>query len=187
MLMVVAATREELGPLAGEALGVGPVVVAARMATLLAQRKPDAVVLIGTAGAYPGGPPIGEPIAARRVGLSPSVAAMGLGYVPRPPVPLVCDAQMTDAIEAAKHDVLTVSAITTDPTLTERLADSWQVEHMEAYGVAVACAHAGVPFACCLGIANDVGPNAHMEWLMHRNAAQDRAREAVAKLLEQHG
>jgi len=181
--MVVAATREELGPLAGEALGVGPVVVAARMATLLAQRRPDAVLLLGTAGSYPDGPAIGEPIAARRVGLSPSVAAMGLGYVPRPPVPLVCDPRMTSAIAAEKHDVLTVSAITTDPTLTQRLADSWQVEHMEAYGVAVACAQAGVPFACCLGIANAVGPDAHMEWLMHRNAAQDRAREAVAALL----
>ncbi|HNC95361.1 MAG TPA: hypothetical protein PKW90_04500, partial [Myxococcota bacterium] len=55
-LRFVAAVGDELGSLPGAVLGVGPVVAAASMASLLAAERPDAVVLIGTAGAFPGGP-----------------------------------------------------------------------------------------------------------------------------------
>jgi hypothetical protein len=33
-----------------------------------------------------------------------------------------------------------------------------------------------------LGISNEVGPEAHVQWLTHRDAAQDAARLAVAPL-----
>jgi len=63
------------------------------------------------------------------------------------------------------------------------MADGWQVEHLEAYGVACACAGADVPFLAILGITNLVGPDAHVQWLTHRNQAQDAARRAAATLL----
>ena len=123
---------------------------------------------------------------ARRVGLSASVAALGLGYVPRPPAPIVCAGDLAQRLpELPQHDVLTASAVTTDPGLAEQLSGGeWTVEHMEAMGVALACQQAGVPFNALLGIANYVGPEAHSQWLTHRGDAQDAVRAAILPLLE---
>ncbi|MCK6507245.1 futalosine hydrolase [Myxococcota bacterium] len=183
MILVLAAVAEELGPLPGRTVGVGPVVAAASTARILCELRPDAVVLIGTAGSYRGGPPVGQACAARRVGLADGAATMGLGYVPRPPPPLPCDPRLLARAGVPAVDVLNTGAITTDPVLAARLADGWQVEHLEAYGVAAACAAAQVPFVALLGIANQVGPDAHAQWLTHRNAAQDSAREAANALI----
>lgn len=183
MILVLAAVAEELGPLPGRPVGIGPVIAAATTARLLCELRPDAVVLIGTAGSYRGGPPIGQACAARRVGLADGASAMGLGYVPRPPAPLPCDPRLLARANVPVVDVLNTGAISTDPILAGRLADGWQVEHLEAYGVAAACAAAGVPFVALLGISNVVGPDAHTQWLTHRNAAQDAAREAAMALV----
>jgi len=183
-MLVLAAAREELGTVPGEVVGVGPVVAAASAARILAERKPEAVVLIGTAGAYPGGPPVGQAIVSSRLGLSWGVAAMGLGYVPRAPGPIEGNPALLERLDGVpRHGVLTVGAITTDDTLARRLSDGWTVEHLEAYAVAHACHAAGIPFVACLGIANDVGPDAHVQWLTHRDGAQQAAREAIAPLL----
>lgn len=182
-MLLLAAAREELGDLSGEVVGVGPVVAAARAASILARVRPEAVVLIGTGGSYAGDPVIGTAIAAARVGLSYGVAAMGLGYVPRPPSPVLCDEGLLRSLDLPRHDVLTTGAITTDPTLAERIADGYTVEHLEAFGVAFACQDAGVPFVAVLGISNLVGPEAHTQWLTWRDAAQAAARDAIRPLL----
>lgn len=184
-MLLLAAAREELGALTGEVVGVGPVIAAAAAAALIERLRPDRVVLIGTAGAYPPlGPTIGTAIAAEEVGLSYGVAAMGLGYVPRPPAPVKCAEDMLRRLELPRHKVLTTGAITTDPTLADRLSDGYTVEHLEAFGVAIACQQAGVPFVAVLGIANRVCPEAHSQWLTHRDAAQEAARQAVRPLLD---
>jgi nucleoside phosphorylase len=184
VICVVAAVDAELGDLGGVALGVGPVVSAARMARVLAVDRPDAVVFIGTAGAYVGGPAVGGAVQARRFGLADGAAAMGLGYTPRPPAPVRADLRVLPDVALPLADVLTVGAVSTDPLLASRLSDDWQVEHLETFGAAWACQDAGVPFTAVLGIANRVGPDAHVEWLTHRVAAQDAAREAVRAALE---
>lgn len=183
-MLFMAAVREELGDLDGEIVGIGPIVAAARAAEIIARRHPAAVILLGTGGSYAGGPPIGEAVCGSRVGMSYGVAAMGLGYVPRPPGPVSCDEGLIERIGLAAHPVLTVGAVTTDTQLAERLSDGWTVEHMEAFGVALACQQAGVPFACVLGVTNDVGPEAHTQWLAHRDAAQAAARDAVRHLVD---
>lgn len=186
-MLVVAAVAEELGELPGKTVGIGPVVAAASMARILAQTTPQAVLLIGTAGRYAGGPAIGQPCVARRVGLADGAAAMGLGYVPRPPSPLLGDARLLARCTLPQADVLTTGAVSTDPLLAGRLSDGWQVEHLEVFGVAWACAAANVPFLAILGIANDVGPQAHAQWLTNRVAAQDAARAAAMTLLGSNG
>ena len=185
MILLVAAAREELGDMPGEVLGVGPVVSAARMARLIAEHSPAGVVLIGTAGAYLGGPVIGTAIRAGRLGLADGAATMGLGYTPRPPAPLVADQRLLPGVALLIADVLTVGAISTDPVLSGRLADGWSVEHLESFGAAWASFDAGVPFAAVLGIANQVGPDAHSEWLTWRNRAQDAARDAIRPLFSE--
>lgn len=182
-VLVVAAAREELGDVPGQVVGVGPVVAAVRAAALIERLRPGRVVMIGTGGAYPGGPKIGAAVASARVGWSFGVAVMGLGYVPRPPAPVDGDPELLAALDLPAHNVLTTGAVTTDPTLAQRLSDGWTVEHLEAFGVAMACREAGVPFVAVLGISNDVGPDAHVQWLTHRDAAQDAARAAIAPLL----
>ncbi len=184
-MLLVAAAREELGELPGEVMGVGPVVAAVRAAILIESMRPDAVILVGTAGSYPGGPAVGTAIAAERVGLSWGVAVLGLGYVPRPPVPVLCDPALLSRIDLPRHSVLTVGAVTTDPDLAERLSDGWTTEHLEAFSVAFACAKANIPFVAVLGIANEVGPGAHVQWLTNRDQAQRAAREAVLSLIEE--
>ena len=140
-------------------------------------------MLVGTGGAYSGGPPVGSVIAASRLGWSYGVAAMGLGYVPRPPPPIDGDLEMLDQLDLPRHPVLTVGAVTTDLGLAGRLADGWSVEHMEAYAVALACRDAMVPFVAVLGISNEVGRDAHVQWLTHREAALQAAQHAIAPLL----
>lgn len=186
-MLVVAAVAEELGDLPGKTVGIGPVVSAASMARILALTAPSAVLMIGTAGRYAGGPPVGQACVARRVGLADGAASMGLGYVPRPPAPLPGDPRLLGRCPLIQVDVLNTGAVSTDPLLSDRLADGWQVEHLEVYGVAWACAAASVPFLAILGIANDVGPQAHAQWLTNRVAAQDAARLAARALLGNPG
>ena len=182
-MLLLAAVREELGELDGEVVGIGPVIAAARAAVILERRKPDRVGRVGTGGAYPGGPAVLTAVAGRVVGLSYGVAAMGLGYVPRPPAPIPGDPDTLAKLGIPEHEILTSGAVTTDMTLAKRLADGWTVEHLEAFGVAVACQNAGVPFTAVLGISNLVGPEAHAQWLTHRDAAQEAARQAIRPLL----
>jgi purine-nucleoside phosphorylase len=181
-MVVVAAVREELGDLPGEVVGVGAVRAANAAATLLATRRPSSVVLVGTAGRYAGGPPIGAVVQAARLGWVDGAAALGRGYVPLPPEPLVADVALRSALGLPEAHVLTTGAVTTDLELAARLGASWGVEHLEAYAVALACERAGVRFAAVFAITNDVGPDAHAQWLAHRHAAQDSALRAVAAL-----
>lgn len=168
MPLVLAAVAEELGPLAGEAIGVGPVAAAAATARLLAIRRPARVLLLGTAGAYPGGPAVGEVVTVSRTGLGSGTAALGRGYVPRAPAPLA-------GVPAPGHraaTVLTCVAITTDPALGAVFGIDWEIEHMECFGVALACAHEGIPWTALLGVTNEVGPAAHAQWRANRDAMQ---------------
>lgn len=189
-MLILAAVREELGELSQleggvhcEVVGIGAVIAAVRAARAIERHQPDGVVFLGTAASYPGGPEMGTAVAARRVGLSHGVAAMGLGYVPRQPRPIPCDEGLLERSGLPAVDVLSVSALTTDDKLAERLSDGWQVEHMEIYGVAAACADVGVPFAGILGIASRVGPQNHTLWLTNRGEARDTARAAARRLL----
>lgn len=180
---VCAAVSAELGAVPGVALGVGPIAAAVATASWLARQRPDAVVLIGTAGSYRGGPPIGSVVAGSVLGMASTAATLGLGYVPMAPPPLEADPALLAAADVPRAPVLTVVAITTDPGLADRHAAHWQVEHMETFAVAHACAAAGVPFVALLGISNHVGPDAHDEWLAHRDAAQAAAQAAALRLL----
>lgn len=151
------------------------------MGRLLAESRPSRVVLVGTAGVFPGrAPTVGSVILARRLGLGATAVTLGLGYQPGAPPVLTADAP--DLPGCLRADVLTNLAITTSPDLAARFAQDWEVEHMETFGVAWACHAAGVPFAAVLGITNTVGPDAHAEWLRHRSAAESAAR-AVARAL----
>ena len=184
---VVAAVEAELGPLEGTALGVGPLRAAAAAARLVEATRPDAVVLVGSAGSYPGGPAVGEVVSSRLLGWADGASALNQAYVPLPPAPVEGAPTLLAHTDVTRATVLTVAAITTEPALIGALArygeQAWEVEHLEATAVAVACAQAGVPFLALLGIANRVGPNAHEEWKQNRASAERGACAAARCLL----
>ena len=80
-------------------------------------------------------------------------------------------------------DIATTLTITTDDALAGTLAESVsaEVEHLEAFGVATACARERTPFGSCLGIANMVGASAREEWRPHHQSAGSAAAAAVAR------
>lgn len=181
----LAAVREELGPLGGDAVGIGPVRAAAGAASVLYGRPAEAVVLVGTAGTYataPGAPGIGEVVVARSIGLSGGLAEVGLGYVPLAPAPLTTDPGLRGRLGLREVDVLTVEAITTDVALAAARGAVWQVEHMEAWSVAHVAALLGLPFVAVLGITNEVGPDAHVQWRQYRARVEAAVVQAVSAL-----
>jgi nucleoside phosphorylase len=82
--------------------------------------------------------------------------------------------------------VATTLAITTDDAVAVRAARATtsHVEHLEAYGVAAACAARGVPFAAALGVANYVGARAREEWRAHHRTSASAAVDAVLRCLD---
>lgn len=182
--MIVAAVEAELGPLPGRALGVGPLRAAATMARLLAEERPEYVILIGSAGAYSRAHPIGAAFVCASLGTLDGAAALGLAYSPLAPGPLSADPALCARLRAPTARVLTVSAITTDLRLRDALASGWDLEHLEAYGAALACAAAQVPFAAVLGVSNEVGPAAHAQWTAHRGAAERAAQDVVSRMAD---
>ena len=181
--LIVAAADHELEDITGAVLGVGSIRAAASAGRALALHTWNGVVLIGTAGVYGlgfGFPPV---IVSRRVGWAHAGAQAGLAYVPRSPEPITADPALRAASGLPEADVLTVDAITTDPGIAAAWSQEWEVEHMEAWGVARAAAQAGVPFAAVLAITNRVGPDAHAEWRSNRARAEAAARDAVRRML----
>ncbi|MET7708732.1 futalosine hydrolase [Micromonospora sp. NPDC005413] len=178
-------------------VGVGPAVAGAATARLLALaeaagRPYRAVVSAGVAGGFAGRAEVGDTV----LGTASIAADLGAespdGFIPvdelgMPPALLgggsvvPADPGLLAALRAALPAattglVLTVSTVTGTATSTEELRRRHPeavAEAMEGYGVAVAAAQAGVPFAELRTISNPIGPRDRDAW---------RLREALTAL-----
>jgi nucleoside phosphorylase len=178
---------------AARAAGIGVAAAGAGAAAHIGQLRPRAVLLVGTCGAYlPAGLGIDDVVLARRVHLVSVSVTEGRGIFPAPmPVSIEAHAGLGQALATASParlravDVATTLAITTDDALAGRMAvaHDCQVEHLEAFAVAEACALLAVPFAAVLGVANQVGTAAHEQWRMHHRSAGAAAVSSVAAWL----
>ncbi len=210
MILVVSAHRPELTGLrailgddlrgtsggrsvVARAVGIGLSAAAIGTVSALAEFEPRAVVFVGTCGAYAGrGPSIGEAVVGRKVHLVSVAEVEGRADFPEPMrTELDLDGMLADALTSAGARQVTVAttlAITTDDLLAEQIAArrGCDVEHLEAFAAAEACAARGIPFGVVLGVANLVGSTARREWLAHHRAAGDAAGALVARWLE-HG
>jgi nucleoside phosphorylase len=187
-----AALHGRIGPhqVTASAVGIGLAQASVGAAVRVGDARPRAVVLVGTCGAYPGSDlAVGDVIAGRRVLLvDPSVVDGGAQFPE--PMSLACEADvaMREGLSRAgarPADIATTLAVTVDDALAGRIAAGTgaHVEHLEAHGVATACAAWGVPFAAALGVANGVGSRAREEWRVHhRSAAEAAVRVVVAWL-----
>jgi futalosine hydrolase len=160
MVLVVAATEAELAGAAGAetlACGIGPVEAAAATARALAERRPDAVLNVGLAGATGIDPPtlvIGSE--ARYCDISGDVAAV-MPRVER----VEPDARLVDAARTALPDALVLPIGTT--AYVGRGLDC-EVEAMEGFGVLRAAALAGVPAVEVRAISNAVDERDRGRW-----------------------
>lgn len=208
-VLIVAAFDPELGPLraapafgpgharlggqgvASRAVGIGMPAAAAGAATAIAELGPRLVVLVGTCGAYrASGLAIGDVVVADGVRLADGFAVEGRAEFPAPMVTaLASDARLRAELEARgarSVHLATTLGITVDDASAARVAQGTQaqVEHLEAFGVAQACAARGVPFAAVLGVANFVGCGAREEWRSNHHAAAAAVARCILRWLE---
>ena len=188
--------RARVGPadVVARVVGIGVAMAAVGAAMQLAENTPRLVVLIGTCGAYrvpgdPPGPGIGEVAVPARLRLTTPCVVDGLAQFPDP-MSVSLDAHPTTVegllrAGGKRADVATTLAITVDDAAATRVARATgaNVEHLEAHGVATACAARGVPFAAALGVANAVGSRAREQWGTHHRAAAAAAVAVLAQWL----
>jgi futalosine hydrolase len=191
-----------VGPVsvAARVVGIGLPMAAAGTAMHVAELRPKAVVAVGSCGAYSGRKPsdaggastplsIGDVVVARRICLVDASAYAGLTQFPEP-MSTAIDASAALAEELVRAggtqaDLATTLAITVDDSTAAGIAQGAraQAEHLEAFGMAAACAARGIPFACALGVANFVGSRARDEWRMHHRRAASAAADLVVRWL----
>ncbi|MFD6680532.1 futalosine hydrolase [Micromonospora parva] len=178
-------------------IGVGPAIAGAATARLLALaeaagRPYRAVVSAGVAGGFTGRAEVGDTV----LGTASIAADLGAespdGFIPvdelgMPPALLGAGSRVpadagllatlrTALPTATTGPVLTVSTVTGTAAGTDELRRRHPeavAEAMEGYGVAVAAAQAGLPFAELRTISNPIGPRDRDAW---------RLREALAAL-----
>ncbi|MGR6316850.1 futalosine hydrolase [Micromonospora soli] len=177
--------------------GVGPAVAGAATARLLALaeaagRPYRGVVSAGIAGGFVGRVTVGSTVLATRSVAADLGAESPAGFLPVEelgmPAELLgvgsvvtADSQLlaelrTALPEAVVGAVLTVSTVTGTAESTEALTARHPdavAEAMEGYGVGVAAAQAGLPFAELRTVSNPIGPRDRDAW---------RMREAFAAL-----
>lgn len=188
-ILVVAAWLPELEGLPDSvrrrAIGVGLVEAAAGIERALAEERPSAIYLVGTAGVLPPAPlKIGQVVVART-----ALLAMRPGEGAPAPMGVGASADLALAEHAAKRlraalvDVASPLGITSDDAEAVRLGKSAHVEQLECFAVLSAAARAQVPATAVFAIANTVGSRAREEWQLHRERAEAAAREELIRVL----
>lgn len=175
-----------------EVVGFGPVAAAARTAQLVTQASPAAVLLVGIAGAYPGGPSMGEATWFGDAAMDGIGAGEGeglilpskMGFPQWPGSPAAPEPTFERAPLAGPGGlILTVAAAADSAAMVEARASRFPgalAEDMETFGASLACGMAGVPLFALRGISNHAGDRDVGGWRI------DDALAAVAAELERH-
>jgi len=159
VLLVVAATERELARVRGAetfCCGIGPVEAALQTAHALVQRRPDAVLHVGIAGAR---------------GLAPPTIVLGSESVycdvvdPSSTLPRIervePDAELLRRVREALPEAQVVPIATCG---TVGAGTGCPAEAMEGFGVLRACALAGVPAVELRAVSNDVDEPDRGKW-----------------------
>jgi futalosine hydrolase len=182
--------------------GFGPVVAAARTAHLIAEHRPERVLLVGIAGRFTDTLAIGEAYAFERVACHGIGAGSGDAFVPAEslgwpqwpgdqsdPATRIGDSlsYTTGRLPAAAPraglllSACAASADDADVRSRLQLFPDAAAEDMEGFAVAAACRLAGVPLDIVRGISNVAGDRDTSRWQIE--AACRAAAELAALLL----
>ncbi len=159
MLLVVAATERELRGAFGAATlacGIGPVEAALATAQALTERRPDAVLHVGIAGARGIEPPA-LVLGSESVYCDALDSRSTIARVER----VTPDAQLLAAARAALPAALVLPIATSARVGGGTACD---VEAMEGFGVLLAAAFAGVPALELRAVSNDVAEPDRAKW-----------------------
>jgi nucleoside phosphorylase len=176
-----------------DTVGVGVVDAGIATARLVARARPRRILFVGTAGAYGAAPAIDAAVVVARAQLISTAALRGDGYLP-PPLAMAATISAQPAWTRALGRFASGRATAANPlgitraaALARRIARdaAATVENLELFAVGRAAALAGLPFAAVVGIANRVGPRAHVEWKRHHLGASAAACTVVTRWLEQ--
>lgn len=164
------------------AVGVGPASAAAGTARLLTLAEAagtgyPAVISAGIGGGFPGRAEVGALVLATRsvaadLGAESPQRFLPLDELGFGAVSITTDLALSGKLRAALPQavtgaVLTVNTVTGTGRTARELLDRHPdavAEAMEGYGVAVAAAQAGVPFAELRAVSNPVGPRDRAAW-----------------------
>jgi nucleoside phosphorylase len=185
MRLLVSAFAPELGALASHpprgwevaTVGVGAVTAAAATARLLVERRPEAVLLLGTCGRYDDRLGLFDAVWAREA-IATSLEELS-GHAYRPGIEQVRWAATLNG-PLPTHAVAVPPAITRTRAGAALLGAVASVEHLELTGVFAACYGAGVPCGAALVVVNDVGPDAQAQWTANH---AEGSRRLVERLL----
>jgi futalosine hydrolase len=184
-----------------ELCGFGSVVAAARAAQLIAEHRPERVLLVGIAGRYAGRLAIGQAYAFERVACHGIGAGSGDAFMPAEAMgwkqwpgdaaaaigdTLPCASGLLPAADAPARAGLLLSACSAsagEGDVRSRLGlyPDAAAEDMEGFAVAAACRLAGVPLDIVRGISNTAGDRDLSRWQIE--AACRAAAELAAALL----
>jgi futalosine hydrolase len=188
-----------------ELCGFGPVAAAARTAGLIAERRPDRVLLVGIAGSIGDSLRIGEARRSSEVACYGVGAGTGDGFETAGAlgwpqwsgdldddngigdvITLVPTIGLADPPAGLLLTVCAASATADDVALRRAAFPAAVAEDMEGYGVAFACRLAGVPLEIVRGISNTAGDRDKSRWQIEPAlaAAADLAATILAAPLE---
>jgi futalosine hydrolase len=182
------------------ALGVGVVSAALSLGRLVATGLPQAAIMVGSAGAFPGsGVDVGDVVAADEEILAELGVLVGAGQGEAEQMGVAdlvqrvaLDRSLTSEVIAAalalgpvrRGSVLTVVGVSARPEQAEARARRFRAlaENMEGYALALAGRRFGFPAAEIRGISNHAGDRDKRRWDL--TAAQERAQMAVLEHLK---
>lgn len=171
-----------------EPVGIGPVDAAVGTTCSILRHAAENVVLLGTCGAFPeSGLVAGDVVVGTEVAFVEPAVVEERAAMPYAASALALDGAMLAYARsegARPVAIANTAAITIDDALASRLASQGQVEHLEAYGVAQACARASIGCTVILGVANAVGARGREEWRANHVMASARAAEIAWRVLD---
>ena len=184
MRLLLSAFAPELGPLAEDpppgwetaTVGIGALTAAVATARLLAERRPEAVLFLGTCGRFDGRLALFECLWASEAIAVSLEERRGDAY--RPGLERIRWAATLPGPLPA-HPVAVPPAITKTAEGASLLAPVAPAEHLELTGVFAACHAAGVPCGGALVVVNDVGPEAPVQWKANHAEGSRRLVEAL--------
>lgn len=165
------------GRLVAAAVGIGPVAAAVGACRWLTRFQPRQVLLLGTAGVYPGcGLALGQAVQVAEAMQLDGACELGLARYPLLGAEEAVQAQAWPG-EIPPVRVGCLIGLTLDADLAQRIGHrrQLQLENMEAYAVGKAAQAFGASWSAVLGISNQVGPQGHEQWKQHRHQAQEAA------------
>lgn len=166
--------------------GIGSIRSTHKVTKALMQNQYDLVLFCGTAGAYNSAVPLHSVYACQKVHWSDGGVLLESSYVP----PHQNKTEMIENTLKLQHKIpeataLCLPSITISENLAQICSQFATLEHLELFGLALACQEVKVPWIGILSVANIVHPKAHLQWKEHHLIASQQAQEFTQDFLTQ--